>query len=65
MLAHMDHDFPPAIGQPATRALVGAGYRRLEDLRGIDPKALLALHGFGPKAGRLIKAALAEDDPTH
>lgn len=54
---------PRGIGAPATRALAAAGYHSLDDLRGVDPKALLALHGFGPKAGRLIAAALAESNP--
>lgn len=51
---------PPGIGRPATRALTLAGYARLADLRGVPERDLLALHGVGPKAVRLLAAALAE-----
>jgi hypothetical protein len=50
----------PAIGQPATRALAAIGVTNLEQLRGHRAAALLALHGVGPKAIRLLDAALAE-----
>lgn len=53
------HDFPKAIGQPATRALIGAGYTRLEQLKSVPDTELLQLHGFGPKALRIIREALA------
>jgi hypothetical protein len=52
-------DFPPGIGQPALRALAGAGYTRLEQLTRAREADLLQLHGFGPKALRLLAAALA------
>lgn len=55
-----ESDFPRTIGNPATRALALAGYRRLEQLTGVSEKELLALHGVGPKAVRLLRAALAE-----
>lgn len=51
-------DFPK-IGQPALRALAGAGYTRLEQLTRVREADLLRLHGVGPKAIRLLKAALA------
>ena len=50
----------PRIGAPATRALAGVGIHTLEDLRGRDVDALGALHGVGPRALRLLKAALKE-----
>ena len=50
----------PRVGAPATRALQNAGYDSLESLAGADTAALLALHGFGPKAVRIINEALAE-----
>lgn len=50
----------PKIGQPAWRALTGAGYWRLEQLAGVSEKELLRLHGVGPKALRILRAALAE-----
>ncbi len=50
-------DLPREIGKPARRALVGAGYRRLERLAGRSEAEILGLHGVGPKAlGRLRRA---------
>ena len=44
------------IGRPATGALIDAGYRTLTDLpESLDE--LLALHGVGPRAVRLLDAA--------
>lgn len=51
---------PRGIGQPATRALNGAGIVYLEDLTSWSEAELRALHGAGPKAIRLIQAALVE-----
>jgi hypothetical protein len=45
------------IGRPATGALLDAGYRTLTDLPA-DLDGLLALHGVGPKALRLLRQAL-------
>lgn len=44
------------IGRPATGALIDAGYQRLSDLPD-DLGELLDLHGFGPKAARLLGEA--------
>ncbi len=44
------------IGRPATGALLDAGYRTLADLP-TDLDELLALHGVGPKAARLLQQA--------
>ncbi|MFB7722185.1 MULTISPECIES: DNA-binding protein [unclassified Nocardia] len=55
-----DSPLPRGIGAPATRALTAAGYSRLEQLAGVPEAELLALHGVGPKAIRLLGAALAE-----
>jgi len=44
------------IGRPATGALIDAGYRTLADLPN-DLDELLALHGVGPKAARLLREA--------
>jgi hypothetical protein len=51
---------PKAIGAPATRALVAAGYTELSQLDGVPRQRLKALHGVGPKALRLLQAALEE-----
>ena len=50
----------PKIGAPATRALTAAGYHCLEDLAGSSRTTLLALHGVGPRAIRLLDEAMAE-----
>jgi hypothetical protein len=57
----MDAPTPlPETGAPARAALAAAGIRSLEDLEGVDLDGLLELHGVGPKAVRLLRAALAE-----
>jgi hypothetical protein len=50
----------PKVGAPATRALQGADHDSLESLAGARRNDLLALHGFGPKAARIIDEALAD-----
>jgi len=52
--------FPRSIGAPATRALHGAGFTRLEQLTKASEAELIALHGFGPKALGILQAALKE-----
>lgn len=52
--------FPRGIGAPATRALQGAGYTALTQLTRATEAELMALHGLGPKALRILKAALQE-----
>lgn len=51
---------PPAIGRPATRALHEAGFTDLGRLDGVPAADLLRLHGVGPKAVAVLRAALAE-----
>jgi predicted flap endonuclease-1-like 5' DNA nuclease len=50
----------PSIGSPARDALALAGVTRLEQLPAWSEKELLALHGVGPKAVRILRDALAE-----
>jgi alkylated DNA nucleotide flippase Atl1 len=50
----------PKVGTPATRALEAAGYTSLSDLAGVSREHLATLHGVGPKAIRIIQAALEE-----
>lgn len=50
----------PNIGAPAGRALAGVGVRKLEDLVKFSEKELLELHGFGPKALRILKEVMDE-----
>ncbi|WP_020659665.1 hypothetical protein [Amycolatopsis benzoatilytica] len=51
-------DLPKAIGSPATRALHGAGITTLAQIAERPDAELLALHGVGPKAVRLLRDAL-------
>ncbi|WP_040812821.1 hypothetical protein [Nocardia concava] len=55
-----DSTWPRGIGAPATRALAAAGYQSLEELAGVPERDLLALHGMGPKAIRVLREALTE-----
>lgn len=50
----------PRIGAPAVRALAEAGVHDLDDAEEFGLDALAALHGVGPKAIRLLRAALEE-----
>lgn len=50
----------PNIGNPARRALEHAGYTSPEQLPALSEKELLKLHGVGPKALGVLRAALAE-----
>lgn len=52
-------DLPAAIGRPATRALAGAGIVTLSDVARLGDAELLALHGVGPRAVRILREALA------
>lgn len=55
--AIQDH-FPRGVSKPALRALLAAGYQRLEQLTKISERDLLKLHGMGPKAVRILRAEL-------
>lgn len=50
----------PKIGDPARRALAGIQVYNLAEVAKHTRTELLALHGFGPKAIRLLEPALAE-----
>lgn len=50
----------PAVGGPAGRALVAGGVTTLEHLLDWSVEELSALHGVGPKAVRIIEAALRD-----
>ncbi|MFW6075395.1 MAG: hypothetical protein ACOC9Y_07355, partial [Chloroflexota bacterium] len=51
---------PRGIGNPATRALAVEGITTLEQVSRNREADLLALHGVGPKAIRVLREALAE-----
>lgn len=52
------NDLPSGIGKPATRALLTAGITTLDEVAGWSKAELLALHGVGPKAVRILGEAL-------
>ncbi|MGF9662321.1 hypothetical protein AAIH25_10665 [Arthrobacter crystallopoietes] len=54
-------DLPP-IGRPANSALLQAGVTTLSRVAQHTRGELLALHGVGPKAIRILEAALEERD---
>lgn len=56
--ANSERPFPKGIGQPAIRALNGAGYTNIDDLEGASLTALTKLHGMGPKALGIIREEL-------
>jgi hypothetical protein len=53
-----ESNLPIELSQPARRALVGAGYLRLEQLTEISEDEFKQLHGIGPKAIGLLRRAL-------
>ena len=48
----------PNVGAPATRALAEAGVLNVEDAEKVGLDRLATLHGVGPKAMRLLRAAI-------
>lgn len=48
------------IGAPATRALASDGVGSLEQAAALGETALLAMHGVGPKAIRILREAMRE-----
>jgi hypothetical protein len=58
METNPEHEFPPAIGKPATRALIAAGYTRLQQLTEHSEAELLRLHGVGPRAISILRELL-------
>jgi hypothetical protein len=52
----------PYIGAPAFRAIDSIGIEKLSDLTKYSEKELLALHGFGPRALRLLNEKLKEEE---
>jgi hypothetical protein len=50
--------FPPGLAEPALRALLTAGFSELSDLTQLTRALFASLHGIGPKAVRVVEAAL-------
>jgi len=57
-MPQQESDLPIGLSAPAQRALVGAGYVRLEQLTRVSEAELKKLHGVGPKAINLLRSAL-------
>ena len=53
-----ESDLPSELAAPAQRALVGAGYLRLEQLTKVSETELKQLHGIGPNAIATLRRAL-------
>ena len=51
---------PGGLSQPALRAFAAAKLSRLEDFAQVREADLAKLHGVGPKALRILRAALAD-----
>ncbi|MDO3645805.1 hypothetical protein [Nocardia mangyaensis] len=54
-----DTEFPRTIGKVATRELAAHGYTRYAHLTTVSAATLLAIHGVGPKAVRILTEELA------
>jgi DNA-directed RNA polymerase alpha subunit len=50
----------PKLAAPARRALLAAGYTRLEQLTEVTEAEVMKLHGMGPNAMRTLRKALQE-----
>ncbi|MGZ3611391.1 MAG: DNA-binding protein [Ktedonobacteraceae bacterium] len=53
-------DLPAGLSAPAQRALIGAGYVRLEQLTRVSEAELKNLHGLGPRGIDMLRSALEE-----
>lgn len=54
-----ESDLPSNLGQPARRALIQAGYLRLDQLTQVSEAEIKHLHGVGPKVIDHLRRALA------
>jgi hypothetical protein len=53
-----ESDLPVKLSNPARRALLGAGYRRLDQVATLSEAEVKRLHGMGPKALEQLRQAL-------
>lgn len=54
-MIEFEENLPDSIGKPALRALNNEGIRNLKDVSNLSDSQLLALHGVGPKAIRILR----------
>jgi hypothetical protein len=57
-MTHQESDLPIDLAAPARRALIGAGYLRLEQFTKVSETELRQLHGIGPNAIEKLRHAL-------
>src|SRR5438105_4994078 len=57
-MSQQESDLPIGLSAPARRALVGAGYLRLEQLTKLSEAEVKQLHGIGPNALKHLRSAL-------
>jgi hypothetical protein len=57
-MIQQESDLPIELAAPARRALVGAGYLRLEQLTKVSEAEIKQLHGIGPNAITKLRRAL-------
>lgn len=57
-MATEETEFPPSLGKVAPRELAANGITRLEQLTDRSERELLAIHGVGPKAIRILREQL-------
>jgi hypothetical protein len=53
-------DTIPDLGAPANRAFAAAGITTLTEVSRTSERELLAMHGVGPRAIRILREAMAE-----
>ena len=58
-MTQQESDLPTGLSAPARRALVGAGYLRLDQLTGVSEAEIKQLHGIGPNALNQLRRALS------
>ncbi len=54
-----ESDLPIELASPARRALIGAGYLRLEQLTTLREAEVMQYHGIGPNALAKLRRALS------
>ena len=57
-MTQQESDLPTELAAPARRALIGAGYSRLEQLTKLSEAEVKQLHGIGPNALNQLRRAL-------
>lgn len=59
-----ESELPASMGKVSRRELALHGLTRLEQFDGLSEKALLEIHGVGPKAIRILREHLASTGLT-